>query len=254
MTGRHNLACQPIRNLLVDYLRERQPALDYTSLEQLARRLGMFWADLEAHHPGIDCLHLSAEVADAWKQRMETKPVTVTMADGTKTMTEAERICHRGFLTPVRAFYLDLAQWAVEDPGRWARWAAPCPVGLADTIQGKVQRHRKSRMDARTRERLPALPAPNAAPPPSAPASPIPLLSTPSRPSGPAQPPTGPAREPLLSGRRPAPSPSGPGPRSVGACSVGEGCPVMPASAYPCRAAVPTSPRPSASASQNAIS
>ena len=119
----------------------------------------MFWADLEAHHPGIDSLHLSAEIAGAWKQRMRTKPVTVTMADGTKTVTEAERICHREFLTPVRAFYLHLAQWAVEDPGRWARWAAPCPVGPADTIQGKVQRHRKSRMDARTRERLPVLPA-----------------------------------------------------------------------------------------------
>src|SRR5262249_2078655 len=55
-------------------------------------------------------------------------------------------------------FYLDLAQWAVEDPGRWARWAAPCPVGPAETIQGKVARRRKSRMDARTRERLPVLP------------------------------------------------------------------------------------------------
>ena len=138
MIDRHNLACRPIRDLLVDYLRERQPAMDYGSLEQLARQLGMFWADLEAHHPGIDSLHLSAEVADAWKQRMRTKPKTITTADGSKAVTETERICHREFLTPVRAFYLDLAQWAVEDPGRWARWVAPCPVGPAETIQGKV--------------------------------------------------------------------------------------------------------------------
>jgi hypothetical protein len=158
MIGRHNLACRPIRDLLVDYLKERQPAIDYASLEQLAHRLGMFWADLEAHHPGIDSLHLSNQVATAWKQRMRTKPKTITLPDGSKTVTETERICHREFLTPVRAFYLDLAQWAVEDPGRWARWAVPCPVGPADTIQGKVQRHRKSRMDARTRERLPVLP------------------------------------------------------------------------------------------------
>jgi integrase len=159
MIDRHNLACRPIRDLLIDYLRERQPGMDYASLEQLARRLGMFWADLEAHHPGIDSLYLTAEVADAWKQRMRTKPKTITMPDGSKTVIETERICHREFLTPVRAFYLDLAQWAVEDPSRWARWAAPCPVGPAETIQGKVQRHRKSRMDARTRERLPVLPA-----------------------------------------------------------------------------------------------
>ena len=59
LIDRHQLAYRPIRDLLVDYLRERQPAMDYGSLEQLARRLGMFWADLEAHHPGIDSLHLS---------------------------------------------------------------------------------------------------------------------------------------------------------------------------------------------------
>ena len=157
MIDRHQLACQPIRDLLVDYLRERQPAMDYGSLEQLARKLGMFWADLEAHHPGIDSLHLSAEVADAWKQRMRTKQTTISRPGG-KTVIEAERICHREVLTPVRAFYLDLAQWAVDDPARWAQWAVPCPVGRAETIQGKVQRHRKSRMDARTRERLPVLP------------------------------------------------------------------------------------------------
>jgi hypothetical protein len=158
MIDRHQLACRPIRDLLVDYLRERQPAIDYASLEQLGRRLGMFWADLERHHPGIDSLHLSAEVADAWKQRMRTKQQTITSAAGGKTVIDAERICHREFLTPVRAFYLDLAQWAVDDPGRWGPWAVPCPVGRAETIQGKVQRHRKSRMDARTRERLPVLP------------------------------------------------------------------------------------------------
>jgi integrase len=157
MIDRHQLACQPIRDLLVDYLRERQPAMDYGSLEQLGRRLGMFWADLEAHHPGIDSLHLSTSVADAWKQRLQTRQKTITTSTG-KTVTEAERICHREFLTPVRAFYLDLAQWAVDDPARWGQWAVPCPVGRAETTQGKVARHRKSRMDARTRERLPVLP------------------------------------------------------------------------------------------------
>src|SRR5260370_26383005 len=85
MIDRHDLACRPIRDLLVDYLRERQPAIDYASLEQLGRRLGMFWADLEAHHPGINSLHLNAEVADAWKQRMRTKQQTLTSATGAKT-------------------------------------------------------------------------------------------------------------------------------------------------------------------------
>src|SRR5215472_19037424 len=32
LIGRYQLACQPVRDLLVDYLQERQPGLDYTSL------------------------------------------------------------------------------------------------------------------------------------------------------------------------------------------------------------------------------
>ena len=157
MIDRHQLACRPIRDLLVDYLRERQPGMDYGSLEQLARKLGMFWADLEAHHPGIDSLHLSAEVADAWKQRMRTKPKTIHSRRH-QDRHRNQRICYRECLTPVRAFYLDLSQWAVEDPGQWGPWVAPCPVGPAETIRRKDQRYRKSRMDARTRERLPVLP------------------------------------------------------------------------------------------------
>ena len=84
MIDRHQLTCQPIRDLLVDYLQERQPAIDYGSLEQLGRRLGMFWADLEAHHPGIDSLHLPPGAADAWKRRLRTKPKTITSAAGTR--------------------------------------------------------------------------------------------------------------------------------------------------------------------------
>ena len=63
----------------MDYLRERQPALDYGSLKTLACNLGMlFWQDLERRNPGISSLHLPAEVADAWKQRLRTKPKMIT--------------------------------------------------------------------------------------------------------------------------------------------------------------------------------
>jgi hypothetical protein len=37
LIDRYGLACKPIRDLLVDYLRERQPALDYTSLSHEQR-------------------------------------------------------------------------------------------------------------------------------------------------------------------------------------------------------------------------
>ena len=159
LIDRYRLACGPVRDLLVEYLKERQPALDYSSLRSLAADLGgTFWKDLENHHPGIDSLHLAAEVADAWKQRLRTTRKTIAVAGGGKSEVTAERISYRQCLTPVRALYLDLSQWAMEDPARWARWVAPCPIGAEEISQRKAARQRKARMDARTRERLPVLP------------------------------------------------------------------------------------------------
>ena len=161
MIDRYHLACRPVRDLLVDYLRERQPAVDYITLESLARSLGRdFWQDLERHHPGIGTLQLPPEVACSWKQRRRTKPKTVTdTGTGEKTAVAVPRLNHRECLTRVRAFYLDIAQWAAEDPARWGPWVARCPVSAAEINQRKAARHRKSRIDARTRERLPVLPA-----------------------------------------------------------------------------------------------
>lgn len=159
LIDRYDVACRPIRDLFVDYLRERQPALDYNSLEALSYYLAkLFWSDLERHHPGIDSLHLPTEVAHAWKQRLRTVDKTVRTPDGRRITTQAPRINYRECLTPVRAFYLDLAHWAVEEPSRWARWVTPCPVGSEEINRKKDKRRRKSRMDARTRERLPVLP------------------------------------------------------------------------------------------------
>jgi integrase len=159
LIDRYRLNCRPVRDLLVAYLRERQPALDYNSLESLANYLGkLFWSDLERHNPGIDSLHLSVAVADAWKRRLRTVTKTVTTSAGEKTEVVVERINYRECLTPVRAFYLDLAHWAVEDPARWATWVARCPVGVEEINRRKAKRKLKSRMDSRTRERLPVLP------------------------------------------------------------------------------------------------
>jgi len=128
LIDRCNLACRPVRDLLVDYLRERQPALDYTSLKALAYHLGKrFWQDLEHHHPGTGSLNLPREVADAWKQRQRVMPKTITTAAGEKAVIEAERTSYRQGLTIVRAFYLDLSQWAARilAAGRSGRLPAP---------------------------------------------------------------------------------------------------------------------------------
>jgi hypothetical protein len=104
LVDRYQLQCQPVRDLLVDYLSERQPAIDYTSLKNLAYYLAQrFWADLEQHHPGIGSLHLAGDVAAAWKQRQRIKPKVITSAAGEKSVIMAERVGYRQCLTPVRS-------------------------------------------------------------------------------------------------------------------------------------------------------
>lgn len=160
MVDRYQIECRPIRDLLVDYLRERRASMDHTSLGNLARFLAkLFWRDLELHHPGIDSLHLSPEVAAGWAARIRTRTLRRTGPQGQIVEHTGPRAHATNQLFAVRAFYLDLAQWALDDPSHWARWAVPCPIRIEASAWGKEKQHHKSRMDQRTRERLPALPA-----------------------------------------------------------------------------------------------
>ncbi|MEY9842937.1 tyrosine-type recombinase/integrase [Streptacidiphilus sp. EB103A] len=159
LIDRYDLRCQPVRDLLVDYLTERQPTLDYASLSGLAATLGnLFWADLERHHPGLDTLRLPSEVSDAWKRRIAVKTVRKRCPDGTvRTVTEPRKSAPTVKML-VRAFYLDIGQWALDEPERWGRWAARCPVSEADCAVKKMEAEQKAWSDNRTRERLPVLP------------------------------------------------------------------------------------------------
>src|SRR6185437_13450936 len=160
LIDRYRIACRPMRDVLVDYLRERQPSVDFSSLQRLAYLLGkLFWADLEAHHPGIESLKLPREIAAAWKQRVMTRTRTTTTPAGDQLRLTSPRLHGRSVLSAVRAFYLDIAEWADDDPARWGPWAVRCPVSASDVSHKKDRSRRKSRMDQRTRERLPVLPA-----------------------------------------------------------------------------------------------
>ncbi|HXT43720.1 MAG TPA: site-specific integrase [Pseudonocardiaceae bacterium] len=160
MLDRYGIACEPVRQMLNEYLLERAPSVDHTTLRSLAATLGrLFWRDLEIHHPGISSLNLAPDVAAAWKQRVLVKTSRATDSSGQSIQTHQLRSDGRAQLGQVRAFYLDIAQWAMEEPARWGPWAAPCPVRREDLARVKEIRRRKSRMDQRTRERLPALPA-----------------------------------------------------------------------------------------------
>jgi len=110
LVDRYDLACRPVRDLLVAYLRERRPALDYSTLRHLSTILALyFWKDLEARHPGIDSIRLHPDVAASWKARVRTRTVAGRAA---------ERMGADAVMLKVRAFYLDIAQWALEDPAR----------------------------------------------------------------------------------------------------------------------------------------
>jgi integrase len=159
MLSRYAIACRPVHDLIVDYLREQQLAVDHATLRSMAHVLGkLFWRDLERHHPGIDSLRLTPEVAAGWKQRILVKTRRSVTAAGDVIETRAPRTAAAGALFTVRAFYLDIAQWAGDDPARWAPWAVPCPIRDGEVPHAKELSRRKARMDQRTRERLPALP------------------------------------------------------------------------------------------------
>lgn len=146
----YQLRCRPVRDVLVRYLDCRRPGMDYASFGAVVTRLvKLFWADLERHHPGIDSLHLPPQVAEAWKRRLQV----VTRPDG----STRPRRGHLAVLVQVRAFYLDVQEWALEDAS-WAPWAVPCPVRRGDTDgMAKLKKSSIATVHQRVRERLPHL-------------------------------------------------------------------------------------------------
>ena len=160
MVDRYDIECKPVRDLLVDYLRELLMSSDYATVSRLSHVLGkLFWRDLGRHHPGIGSLRLPGDVATAWKQRLRTKTARIVRAGGEVTETRSPRLNATAHLATVRSFYLDIAQWAADDPPRWGPWVTVCPVRAGELNHRKEKTRRKSRMDQRTRERLPVLPA-----------------------------------------------------------------------------------------------
>ena len=125
LVDRYRIGCAPVREVLIRYLDERRPALDYKSFLGITGYLcGAFWADIEAHHPQVDGLHLPDEVAVAWKLRLSQ----VTPRGG----EPRPRRNYIDVLMQVRALYLDIQEWALQDP-TWAEHAVPSPVRRGDT-------------------------------------------------------------------------------------------------------------------------
>lgn len=149
LVDNYQIECRPVRDVLVRYLTERAPSVDYATLSGLAASLaGLFWADIERHHPDVTTLRLPPAVAEAWKHRL--KYITVA---GVSRLRK-NYLSHLG---RVRSFYLDIQEWAHEDPS-WAQWAASSPVRRSELAgMGKARKKTISEMHQRVRERLPHL-------------------------------------------------------------------------------------------------
>ena len=79
------------------------------------------------HHPGISSLRLDPAVAAAWKHRVTTKTIRAAGPGGQLTESVVPRHDSMNTLAMVRAFYLDIAQWAAGDPARWGRVGGALP-------------------------------------------------------------------------------------------------------------------------------
>jgi hypothetical protein len=113
--------------------------MDYASLLQLEIRIvHLFWRDVERHHPGIASLNLAPNVAAAWRERARFLP------DG------RERRNLYNLFFAVRSFYLDIAQWAAEDPAAWAAWVTSQAGGLSWS-----RRYRRDRATGRVSSCVP---------------------------------------------------------------------------------------------------
>ncbi|WP_247044536.1 tyrosine-type recombinase/integrase [Arthrobacter rhizosphaerae] len=149
LVRRYGIPDSGVRTLLIDYLEELKPNMDYSSLEGLAYRLvRLFWAEVLDINPGQQNLRLTPQVALQWRERVQ-----VTL-DGLPRRETASTYF------AVRALYRDIAEWSHEQPERWAIWVAPIPLPRAESkLQSKQRRQVRARMQQRTRSLTPLLPA-----------------------------------------------------------------------------------------------
>src|SRR5262249_61758551 len=115
------------------------------TLRAIAHTLGkLFWGDLELPHPGTSSLRLSPAATAGWKQRITRKtPRGAAGGPGTPRTAAANA------LFTVRAFYLDIAQWAVDDPAPWGQWGAPRPGRAGEVPPAQELAPPEARLDRR---------------------------------------------------------------------------------------------------------
>jgi integrase len=148
----YDVADPQIRQLFIDYINHRSAeGMDYSTTVALTRHLvSNFWLTIQQINPGQADLNLSEDTYRSWRQIIDT----VESPDGPRPRTDIWTI-----LIQVRGFYLDLQSWSAEEPQRWARWVARCPIPqITGNAYSRARRRQTERMADRTRERQPLLP------------------------------------------------------------------------------------------------
>ena len=181
LIDRYPIACRPIRDLLVDYLK-RAPARDrlHHPADPLAYQLARL---LLGRHRAPPSRHRLAAPAARRRRRVEAAAAHQDhdghhrdgrQTDGHRRAAQLPRL-------PRHASGRSTSTWP---SGRWttrpagARGWRPCPVRPGGHRRGASSaRRRKARMDARTRERLPVLPVAGPQPPTDGATTPQALLA-----------------------------------------------------------------------------
>lgn len=140
-----------MRQLLIDYINQRAAlGMDHSSLRGLTGHLVRnFWCVVERVNPKQHDLDLNEETYEAWRQEVDT----ISTPEGPKPRQGIWDL-----LIAVRALYLDLQTWSVEDPARWGPWATKCPIPpIASRGYSASRRRMAERVADRTRARQPLL-------------------------------------------------------------------------------------------------
>ncbi len=149
MVDRYTITEPQIRQLFIDYFDRRSVTVKYSTLQALSTYLvGNFWSVIMQINPDQHDLHLSEDTYQRWRSHHTLCNDGTTRTDPWATVIA------------VQSFYYDICAWAVNEPERWAYWAAPCPVPRSEVRQlAKHKRRRQERTYDTIRSLQPLLPA-----------------------------------------------------------------------------------------------
>ncbi|MEU5849375.1 hypothetical protein [Saccharopolyspora shandongensis] len=137
LVDRYDIRHQGVRQLLLDYLRRREPEMDYSTLDRLSRSLaGLFWAKIEALSPGRPDLRIGADLYKRWREAVGTHQ------DGRKRREEFEQHCGRRHRrTPSSRHERTLRNMTTIARRQTMCWARPNGRSGTSTVSGQELRH-----------------------------------------------------------------------------------------------------------------